>query len=517
MKLMSFLKRHSKKFAVLGVVSVAVISAGVVSSWGPDRPTYTVENPADHITFNSITDNPNVGDERNFVVVKDAADANPGGWKDDVTVEPGKEYLVRIYAHNNAASSLNLTALNTRVSATVPTTTAKSVPLSGFVSADNATPSRIWDDINFNSEKNFNLAYVAGSAKIYNNGYAAGGNGQSLPDSIVTSDGALIGYNGANGEVPGCFQYANYITFKVKPQFELTPNFEVNKTVSTHDKFEWKENVEAKPGETVDYRIHYKNTGETQQDNVVVKDKLPAHMSYINGTAKLYNAQNPDGKKLSDNLTNGTGVNIGSHAAGASSFVVFSAKVGANDELPECGPNTLKNIGRVETPNGSKEDDATVTVPKECKNNPIYECTALQAEPLGGNKYRFTTTVRMQNATVNKYTYKFGDNTAELNTDQNVVEHQYAAPGTYNIEVRVLFNVDDEQKEARCTAQVVIPSTPPPVTPPTPGKPGQPGSPVSSIPATGIAGVVAGIFGTSATAYGLYAWAESRRALKNVK
>jgi uncharacterized repeat protein (TIGR01451 family) len=501
-KFMSFLKRHAKKLALVSVVSVAAIGATTVA-WGPDRTTYTVNRPADRITFNSIVDNPHIGDEREFVSIKDAANTNEGGWRDTVAVEPGKEYLVRIYAHNNAASSLNLKAVNTRVSASVPTTTGKSIPISGFVTADNAQPKQVWDDIRLTSTKDFNLAFVPGSARIYNNGYAAGGNGQPLPDSIVTSAGAKIGYNGPNGEVPGCFQYANYVTFKIKPQFAATPNFEVAKTVSKHNAFKWEENVDVSAGETVDFRIQYKNTGEVQQDNVVVKDQLPAHMTYVAGSTKLYNTLNPNGKTLSDNVTKTSGVNIGSHSAGARSFVVFSAKVGSLNDL-KCGVNTLTNVATVETAYGKKSDNATAKVNKVCQDQVAYECTGVDVANLGGNKYQFKVNVATQgNVTVNKYTYNFGDGSEELSTTNATVDHQYAAPGTYDINVRVLFNVGSEQKDARCTAQVTIPTNPE--------------TPVEELPNTGAGSVVAGIFGTSALAYGVYAFADSRRALKNLK
>lgn len=512
-KFMNFLKRHNKKLAILSVVTVAALSAGAVLSWGPDRQTYTLNNPADKVTFNSIIDNPNVGDERNFVVVKDAANTNNGGWQDDVNVEPGKEYLVRMYVHNNAASSLNLTAINTRVSATVPTTTGKKVPVSGFVSADNATPQKVWDDISFNSTQDFNLAFVAGSARIYNNGYAAGGNGQPLPDSIVTSAGAQVGYNGADGKVPGCFQYANYVYFKVKPQFAEVPKYEVQKTVRKAGDTEWKESVAAKTGDTVDYMIRYANSGTTAQNSVVIVDKLPEGMSLVPNSTFLKNSNHTTNDYKPENQTgiiNG-GLSVGNHAPGGVSYVKFSAKVSDESKL-KCGPNTLKNWA-YGAPTGQPpvSDDADVTVPKECEEMPpVYECTSLTAVSLGGNKYRFTTTVKAENgATVNKYIYNFGDATAELNTDKNVVEHQYAKPGEYKISVRVLFNIGYEQKEARCTTNVVIPTVP--TTPETPEVP------VTEIPKTGAGEIVAGLFGTSATAYGAYAWVASRRALKNIR
>ncbi|HRQ87092.1 MAG TPA: hypothetical protein PLY16_03195, partial [Candidatus Saccharibacteria bacterium] len=249
-KIRSFLSRMPKRLsAFVAVIAAAVIIPTAVLAWGPDRTTYTIEKPATKVTFNSITNNPVVGDERDFVVVKDAANTSDGGWKNTINVEPGKEYLVRVYVHNNAAANLNLVAKNTRVSASVPTTTGKEVSVSGFVSADNASPKKVWDDITFKSDKTFNLAYVAGSAEVWNNGYAK--TGKSLPDSIVTSTGALVGYNSADGNVPGCFEFVNYVYFKVKPQF--ASDFTVNKLVSKHGENKWVDSYKAKSGETVDY------------------------------------------------------------------------------------------------------------------------------------------------------------------------------------------------------------------------------------------------------------------------
>ncbi|RWZ79402.1 MAG: DUF11 domain-containing protein [Candidatus Chaera renei] len=367
----SFLKRAPKK--VLGAVLVAglaaTVPAGILLAWGPNRPTFTIAKPADYVTFNSITDNPNVGDERNFVVAKDAANTANGGWQDQVTVQPGKEYIVRVYVHNNAADNLNLKAVNTRVSASVSTATGTSVPVSGFVSADNARPQKVWDDVVFTSNSKFNLVYVPGSAEIFNNGYAAGGNGAKLPDSIVTSAGALVGFNGPDGVVPGCFKYASYVYFKVKPQFAPVPNFEVQKMVSPKGANKYVKSLSAKPGEVVDFRIKYKNTGDTQQDNVVIKDRLPAGMVYVKGSTRLYNNQNPNGKTLSDNLTDGVGVNIGSHAPGGASYIIFSAQVVSENKL-QCGDNQLTDVARAETPNGSKEDTANVNVNRQCAEKP---------------------------------------------------------------------------------------------------------------------------------------------------
>jgi uncharacterized repeat protein (TIGR01451 family) len=367
------MKRAPKRLsAVVAMIAIAIIVPASLNAWGPSRTTYTIAHPADKITFNSITDNPAVGDERNFVVVKDAANTADGGWQDNITVQPGKEYLVRVYVHNNAASSLNLKAENTRVSASVPTTTGKSVSVSGFVTADNSDPKQVWDDIHFNSTSNFNLAYVSGSAEIWNNGYAT--TGQPLPDSIVTSAGALIGYNGPNGEVPGCFQYANYVYFKIKPQFAPTDTFQTTKQVRKLGDTNWSKSVNANPNDTLQYQITYKNAGEVNEYNVVVKDTLPAGITYIPGSTILTNPNNPSGVVVNNDVVASTGMNIGSYKPGSIAYVQFNAKVSASSESLTCGPNTFVNKERTTANGGYIDDTANTVVTKTCTPNKINVC-----------------------------------------------------------------------------------------------------------------------------------------------
>lgn len=363
-KLLTIMRSAPKRSsALVAMIAAAVVVPAALFAWGPDRPTFTVENPADHITFNAITNNPDYGDERNFVRIKDASDMSAGNWKDELTVQPGKEYLVQMYVHNNAASSLNLVAQNTRVMANVPNTTGKKVQIDGFITADNATPNRVWDQAIFNSDRNFNLTYVNGSTKFYNNVF--GQAGTTLSDSIVTDKGAQVGYDKIDGKVPGCFQFSGYVSFKVKAQVAQTANHTVTKEVSKHGANKWSENYAAKPGEVVDYLIEYKNIGEAQTDNVMISDVLPAGTSYVNGSTVLGNALHPAGLKASDNITK-NGINIGSYKQNGGAWMIFSAKVAENDKLPVCGKNTLINKARATTDFGWKEDAANVTVDKTC-------------------------------------------------------------------------------------------------------------------------------------------------------
>ena len=356
---------------IIAVVTAVVGIAGGVLAWGPDRPTFTVANPADYVTFNSITDNPHVGDERDFVSVKDASNMQAGGWKDTINAEPGKEYLVRIYVHNNAAPNLNLKAINTRIQASIGSNTGTKVGLTGYISADNAKPTKVYDDVHFTSSDSFNLAYVPGSAILYNN--VTGQAGRAVSDSIVDGSGAQIGYQSNNGEVPGCFEYASYITFKVKPQFAPKADFTIDKAVRKQGESSWHNSIETKPDDKIQYRVLFQNTSSVQMDSVMLFDTLPKGVSYTKGSTKLYLASDPkNARPMPDGITD-KGLNIGSYGKNGLASVIFDAKVDSNKELPKCGVNTLKNVARAETDFGKKQDDATVKVSKECEEQPEPE------------------------------------------------------------------------------------------------------------------------------------------------
>ncbi len=366
-KLTSLIRRAPKRFtAVSAMIAAAIIVPAAVFAWGPSRDTYTIESPAPVVAFNSITNNPEYGDERNFVTIKDAANTNTGGWTDEINVQNGKEYYVRMYVHNNAAENLNLVAENVTAKFNVPSQEAKRIQIDGYLSSSNATPTQVWDQAVFSSTENFNVNYVAGSAKFSNNIFP---NGTPRPDTIVGS-GALLGYTSMDGKIPGCFKYDGFVTFKVKIG---SSDFDVQKTVRVNGATDttFKESVAVKPGDKVDYQIHFKNTGVTQLDDVVIKDTLPAGVSYVPGTTYLHNSNGT--RVVADGVTAG-GINIGDYAAAAGGYVKFTAQVAANGALPTCGPNTLKNVVKATTSTGSKEDTADVTVTKECQPTNIQVC-----------------------------------------------------------------------------------------------------------------------------------------------
>ena len=354
---------------IAAVAAVAATGALVAFAWGPSRTTYTLEKPATKVTFNSITNNnKEVGDERYFVSASPyTGDASQNHWTDNTEVENGKEYVVRMYVHNNAASNLNLTAKDVKAYVVLPTTTGTEITVSGKITSSNADPVSVWDETTFKSKngEKFNLAYVDGTAKYYNNAGTF-----KLGTSVFTNSGQLLGYSKMDGNIPGCIQYSGYLTFHVKAQFAAKPALEIQKEVKLLGTDTWSEQIKAKAGDTVRYRIQVKNTGNTQLQNVHVFDVLPKGLTYVKGSTTVANATNPKGIVVSDNIVTDNGINIGTYGAGANAWIYFNATVDKSVS-EECGNTILRNIAQTSagSSTGTKEDTADVIVDgKTCKD-----------------------------------------------------------------------------------------------------------------------------------------------------
>lgn len=462
---MSLIRRAPKRLsAVIAIAVAAIVVPAAVFAWGPSRQTFTTAKPADFITFNSITDNPAIGDERNFMQIREA-DASNTTYADSINLTAGKEYVVFMYYHNNAASNLNLVAENAYAKAEIPALVSKNTTgtkAMGYVGASNAKPTQVWDDISFNNTTSGDIAlrYIAGSATIHNFGKT---DGATMSDSIVTS-GAALGYNALDGKVPGCNEYAGYVTFRIKAD---QSNFNVSKQVRLVGSTTWGETVAAKDGDEVEYRISYDNVGTTEQTDVVVKDALPAGLTYTTGSTTLKNASNPDGKTVSDNLVTNSGINIGSYTAGSNAYVKFKTKVSTKD-LP-CGNNTLKNVATVYTKNGSKYDDATVTVTKECQPVVKYECKALGITVVDRTHFKFNTSYSVENASFKSVTYVVKNasgttvDTKKSTAANGALDYTQTTVGTYTVQATLTVTVNGQDKTATsdgCKGTFTVPKQP---------------------------------------------------------
>ena len=359
------------------------------------RPTYSYQQINegvldDKITFNSIkvadTDAawaeehglalPLLGNETNFVGAREDTGKNEGAknvWEGtEIAVEDGKTYIVRLYVHNNSPSGMDAVAEDTKVRFYIPYASSDQVTVNGWLASSNAVPA---DTVVFKSKDGvpFSLYYVPGSALLGNGGFAKGA-GVQLPDSITNQgnltnkaedEWTLIGYAALDGRVPGGYEYINYVSIRVRVAYDYEFSVENKVRLADGEDKTWQDVIEAKVGDKVEIQFQYLNTGSQNQKDIVVRNVLPDNLHYIEGSAKLYNSNHPDGVTFVNGYVVQEGTNVGSYDAGANAFVRITAEV-VDDNLAE-GKNTMISWAQARVGDKTLQDDAGVVVYKNTK------------------------------------------------------------------------------------------------------------------------------------------------------
>src|SRR5664279_3336752 len=111
MKLFKHFSKRAKLLtlgAVIALTAIALVPAITKAGPGPDRPTKAYSDGVagfDHVTFNSFTGVPGIGDERNFFNGKYA---DSSAYTDPLPqVKDGDVLTLEVYVHNGADPSLN--------------------------------------------------------------------------------------------------------------------------------------------------------------------------------------------------------------------------------------------------------------------------------------------------------------------------------------------------------------------------------------------------------------------------
>lgn len=525
----------TKMFVAGLLATIGVTGAVAIAGFGPERPTYDYNDPVDRKgsligpVFNSFRNAPGYGDERNFVrIAPVVAGQKPGDadFKEEATAEGGKEYWVRTYVHNNANQSMNDAddnfigvAKNTHVKVAIAQGLANGVDVMSYITADNAKNKSgepmgtIWDTSTLrNNTTAFSVSYVPGSASIINGVHP---NGLPLSDEVVGANGVKVGYDQMNGDFPGCFEFAAMVYVKVKVS---SPKLELTKTVRLPGTTEWKEMVDTKPGDTVQWHVKVMNTGtgSAVQNNVVASDLLPPHLEYVAGSAKWYTASAPNGLEYDFNkfiINQGKGGLIfGNYAPNGGLSIRFDTKV--KGDFTQCSV-VIRNLAHSRSDQQKVEltDHADVRITKENCNNPVpvFSCDLLTAVAVDGKPKTFKFTAKataLNGAKIKRYHYNFGDNTTVLISDKNVVEHTFATDGTFNPTVKVEVEVNGKLEivtAVACGLTIISTSnTTPPIVLSSTTTTNTTTTTPATLPATGPASV-AGIFGSvsaiSAAAY----------------
>jgi uncharacterized repeat protein (TIGR01451 family) len=502
MKSLNYIKSIGLKTKVfiLSLLAFALFTGVVLAGFGPNRPVFDWNNPDQRQgsltgpVFNSFINTPVYGDERAFLDAKDASITQAGGFQDQVPVTPGNEYLVRMYVHNNANQSTNADgtgiARNTRVRIHMHEGLANGHGITGYISADNATPAQVWDTVDFRNESTaFAVEYVPGSARIQNSVYPQG---ISLPDAIVSGQGVQIGHDQMNGNMPGCFEYAAYVTIRVRVS---APDVTFEKQVRPAGTDAYSNLAAVNPGDRLQWLITTQNNGTLPLEDIFISDQMPPHMELVPGSVRwIYtgvDGSTQDVVQGDQPLFTTGGIDFSDYTVAQNGGFYLRFDTIAQGNFEECEV-TVRNIAflRSNQNAGEREDYADVRITREdCDEpTPVYSCDLLTAEHVSGRTYRFTTAATARNgAEIQQYVYTFGDDSNQLVTDKDEVEHTYAEPGRYVASVVVRVNVNGQQEQVegeRCVATVNVEVPPAPAPQPTVP---------STLPVTGMGSLI-GIF-----------------------
>lgn len=440
--------------------------------------------------------------QANTTVANATQNAGTMKWSGSTSAKYNEVVAIQVVYDNNEAPGSHKTVNNLHVKINIPQKAGKSQTITTTTSGDNIRTVKDSAKVALNRADAY-LQYIPGTATWKHAKTAHG----PMTVTQKVSDNVVLSANGINlGKENPCQAGSIVVQARV-----MVPGVSIDKSVRLKGTHNWTRSISAKPGDTVQYLISYKNDGNSTEKNVVIGDKLPKGVTYVPGTTYLANDSAPNGKKVPDGVTT-KGVIVGTYLPGANAFVMFDAKLPTADQLA-CGDNMLRNIASAQ-PQGMNYywNTADVTINKKCEtqpNQPQYSCNAFELtvdktdRSVKVSKYDYTA---KNGADFKNVVIDWGDNSTPLTTNHAVGQtHQYAKDGTYTVTATTHFTVNDKDVAVDGCSQVVSFNTP--------STPTKPGTPPSELPNTG-AGDVIGLFAVITAAGAIaHRWLSRRLAL----
>ena len=470
MKFFNTIKKITKKLTSKTFVAASVVALGAGLAFGavqaefyPDRQPFDYNKPCDPTdadiydrcgsltgpVFNSFINTPSYGDERAFADARRTDQTALGSYKNvlpDVT-EGASEIVIRTYVHNNASTSTNASGLgiakDAKVRIALPSATSNVLRARSYISASNA--ALVEDTVDFTAAGNFKLEYIDGSAIMYNNGPFK--DGTPLSDNIVTT-GAAIGYDALNGDLPGCFDYEAVVQIRVKVIPVEEPKTSFDKQVRIKGDKEWKQVVEASPGDTVQWLMTTNVTGGNQLDHIVVRDVAAPSTELVKGTVKrIDGTQN---QTLPDAPLFDGGFDMGSYGAGSGFYTMYDSTILGDFEGCERRVRNLAFVKSTQNPS-ELESSADVIITKEnCEEESFVTCDSLSAPKLTlkkGDSTEFTVSATATNTTISGYIFSV-DGKVVQDSASNKYTFVAGDAGKYDVDVVVKSSKGNVSSEA---------------------------------------------------------------------
>ena len=366
---------------------------------------------------------------------------------------------LQVYYHNTELPDSGKNAQNLRVKVNIPSTPGKTQTQTTTISADNSNTVTAHTTVNLDDASE-SLQYIPGTA-VWRHNTGTNDNIQEvntkISDSVVTSGTGVVLEN----EKP-CYNFAATVTVQARV---VMPSTKVVKQVEkANESGKWATSNTANPGDTLKYMITYTNTGNTTANNVIARDNLPPHMTYVPNTTYVYNGSNPSGALDKSNALTTDGIIIGNYAPGVTAYVTLEVKLDDATKLA-CGDTTFTNVG-IAHPQGTPEfyNTAITKVTKtNCQPTPAFSCDLLTLTKGNDRTVKASVTYTAKNGAAYKSTsFNWGDGSTATSGSATSASHSYAKDGTYNIVATVSFTVNGVTKTdtGNCKGSVTFKATP---------------------------------------------------------
>lgn len=271
---------------------------------------------------------------------------------------PGETYKVAAYIRNDGVGD-HVDAYGTRLRFMVPNLiTEGSARIDAVVLSENSTTREIWDSTTFSipNKEPVGIRIVPDSTKAFVN--------KEQKDfdltGIFSEEGSLIGCNQQNGILLGNNECTLLVQFEV---FVFQPNFTVTAEARIKDAgYSYSNSIKVSRGDVVELRVEYKNTGNINQDNVIISfPYLPDWMEIVSGTSMIANRKTSGKWKPTEvKVDNQTRINVGSYRPGGNCFFKFNVIIKQDAPISDV-PVEIYTF-RVDTENGSKKDSIMVLI-----------------------------------------------------------------------------------------------------------------------------------------------------------
>lgn len=343
MNVLSNIRQKVKKIAVR-TLAVLALAATLVAPSIASNQTHATTTQSFNPRFNFMANDYEMLTAANYTKGQtDWTDPVNGNYAGDT----GNEIVFQFYFHNGV---LNSTAHNVILKAAIGNEMATSQKVYSYLSSDETatiTDTVVNDQIkgygNGFAQIDLNapgrLEYIPGTTRMWRSNPNQWG--MTLPDGIVSASGLNI------GSVEGCWDFAGYVTFKMRVRGEA--RIVIEKYVAYPDGSPWQPVLTgAKEGEIVSWRVGLRNLGDDDALNVIVKDTLPAKLVYVPGSTVYYGPDAPaNGYIMPDGIT-GNGLYIANLQSGVGTFdknayFIFKTRIGSNLSYNAQGTAELVN------------------------------------------------------------------------------------------------------------------------------------------------------------------------------